>query len=385
MLLAAAALLILSGGLHAVSYLPLNLTEDETKTLRERPWDVEPIVTVDTDSAPSLVWTNAARMLLAPLVAVVEPAYELIERPRTWSGAALRWTEILWALAIWSFFGTAISRMAAVQFAVDERVSLKEAGRFAIGKCVWVFSAPLMPIAGVLILWFFCVVGGWIAEIPSAGPVIVGLFWIVPLLLAFGIVLLLLGLVLGWPLMVATVSTQGSDAFDGFSRSFDYVFSRFWHLIWFLIVSAVHGILMLLLVTGVASFVAYLAGTFVGADFPSSVGAVVPGSFSALWPHETMPSDATFAGECVSVWLNVLALLVAGYAASYFWTASTIIYFLLRQSEDANHLSEVYRPKVESSDELLQLAGVAASDQPIIERPAKHETEPPKTPANPQE
>jgi hypothetical protein len=274
--------------------------------------------------------------------------------------------------------------MAAVQFAVDERVSLKDASRVAAAKGVWVLSAPLMPIAGVLLLWLFCVVGGWIAEIPGAGPVIVGLFWIVPLLLAFGMVLLLIGLILGWPLMVATVSTQGSDAFDGFSRSFDYVFSRFWHLLWFIVVTAVHGLLMLLLVTGVASVVAYLAQTVVGAAFPSSFGAMTSSLFNTFWPGE-MASDATFAIQCVFVWLNVVALLVAGYAASYFWTASTIIYFLLRQSEDANHLTEVYRPKVETSDELLQLAGVAASDQPVIERPAKHEAETPKAPANPKE
>lgn len=385
MLLAAIALLILSGGLYAVSYLPLSLTEDEIKTLREVPWDIEPVVTRESNGAAILHWSNAGKMLLAPLLSVVDPAYELIERPATWSGAALRWTQILFALAVWSFFGTAISRMAAVQFAVDERVSLKEAGRFAAAKGVWVLSAPLMPIVGVLLLWLFCVVGGWIAKIPGAGPVIVGLFWIFPLLLAFGIVLLLIGLILGWPLMVATVSTQGSDAFDGFSRSFDYVFSRFWHLLWFLVVTAVHGIFMLLLVAGVASVVAHLAATFVGPDFPMSFGATMPVFFGSFGPGDMAESSSTFAGQCVSVWLNILALLVAGYAASYFWTASTIIYFLLRQSEDANHLTEVYRPKVETSDELLQLAGVAASDQPIIERPAKHEAETPKAPANPKE
>jgi hypothetical protein len=217
----------------------------------------------------------------------------------------------------------------------------------------------------------------------------VGVFWIVPLLLAFGIVLLLIGLVLGWPLMVATVSTQGSDAFDGFSRSFDYVFSRFWHLMWFLLVGAVHGILMLLVVIGAASVVAYLAANFVelgmGAEFPETLAANVPSLFQAVWPMGTAPAETTFASQCVSVWLNVLALLVAGYAASYFWTASTIMYFLLRQSEDANHLSEVYRPKVEAHDELLQLAGVAASDQPIIERPAKHEPEDPAPKTSPKE
>ncbi len=389
MLLAALALLVLSGGLYAVSYLPLSLTEREVETLRHMPWDIEPMATVDEGSTARIHWKNAGAMLTAPLLSVVQPAFQLIEQPMTWSGAALRWTEILWGLLVWSFFGTAISRMAAVQFAVDERVSLKEAGRFAAAKCPWVLSAPLMPIAGLLLLWLLCVAGGWIARLPGAGPVIVGLFWIVPLVLAFGMVLVLIGLILGWPLMVATISTQGSDAFDGFSRSFDYVYSRFWHLLWFLLVAAVHGILMLLLVTGVAALMADLAANFVSlgmaADFSKTLDASVPRLFNSLRLGEPFAAESSFAIRSVSFWLHVLALLVAGYAVSYFWTASTIIYFLLRQSEDANHLSEVYRPKMESSDELLQLAGVAASEQPIIERPAKHEPDNPHAPTNPNE
>jgi hypothetical protein len=291
----------------------------------------------------------------------------------------MRWTQILWAMGVWSLFGTAISRMTAVQFAVDERVSLKEAGRFAGSKCPWAFSAPLMPIMGILGLWLCCLAGGWIARIPAAGPLLVGVLWIVPLLLAFAMVLLVLGLSLGWPLMVATISTQGSDAFDGFSRSFDYVYSRFWHLLWFLIVAALHGMLMLLIVTGAASLIAYLAANFVGMgmglDFPAELHASVPPLLTSFWPGDSIAADPTIASQCVSAWLHAMTMLVAGYAVSYFWSASTIIYFLLRQSEDANHLSEVYRPKETSSDNLVQLAGVAASDQPIIERPAKHQPE----------
>jgi hypothetical protein len=212
--------------------------------------------------------------------------------------------------------------------------------------------------------------------------------WIIPLLLSFAMLLLLIGMVFGWPLMVATISTQGSDAFDGFSRSFDYVYSRFWHLVWFLIVAGLHGAFTLLIVTGAASFIAYLAASFValgmGTDYPKTLAGSVPPLLASFWPGEIVTAESTFAGGCVSGWLHAMTMLVAGYAVSYFWSASTIMYFLLRQSEDANHLSEVYRPKQDTADNLVQLAGVAASDQPIIERPAKHEPETRNVPqANP--
>jgi hypothetical protein len=78
----------------------------------------------------------------------------------------------------------------------------------------------------------------------------------------------------------------------------------------------------------------------------------------------------------VAGWLSALSLLLVGFVFSYFWTASTIIYFLLRKSDDATELDEVYRPEEEERDDLLPLVGVAASGQPPIERPLG-EAEPP--------
>ena len=40
-----------------------------------------------------------------------------------------------------------------------------------------------------------------------------------------------------------------------------------------------------------------------------------------------------------------------GYSYAYFWTASTVIYFLLRQDVDATELDEVFREADESEKE----------------------------------
>ncbi len=359
MLLAAVAMLILSGGFYAFSNWPLELTETEIHALRQQPWDLTPSVETPFGSLVVSDWKNSAALIIRPVLSLWQPARELIDQPLTWSGAALRWTQILWALCVWSFFGTAISRITAVQFAADERIGLKETLRFAGSKFVWAVSAPLMPLAGVLGLWLASVTFGAIGRIPAAGGIFLGVLWIVPLLLAFAMLLLLIGILLGWPLMVATISTQGSDAFDGFSRSFDYVYSRFWHLLWFSIVAMIFGLVTLAIVGGAANLILHWAITF------ASVGR------GEMLPAALSP----FAANCIAGWEHAVAMLVAGYAISYFWSASTIIYFLLRQSEDANHLSEVYREKMKSDETPVPLAGVAASDQPAIERPPKHEPE----------
>lgn len=352
MILGMVALLLLGGGLSAFSYLPLDFTETETQELRQPPWEKY----WEHEQGLSNPWDDLKSfptLLGRPILSIVQPAVELVDQPLSWSGAALRWTQIVWALCIWSFFGTAISRMSAVQFAVDQRIGLKEACKFAGSKWLWVVSAPLMPLVGVLGLWLCCIVGGLIGQIPGVGSVVLSVLYLIPILLTFAMVLLLIGLTLGWPLMIATISTQGSDAFDGFSRSFDYVYSRFWHLLWFLVVATFHGLLMLALVYGVAVVTLNLSGQFV------SMGL----------------GESTQSPDSVLFWFRAVMMLVAGFAVSYFWTSSTIIYFLLRQGEDANHLSEVYLPKTGESGDLVQLAGVAASEQPIVERPAKHNAE----------
>ena len=70
-----------------------------------------------------------------------------------------------------------------------------------------------------------------------------------------------------------------------------------------------------------------------------------------------------------TLWLDVLGIVQRGVSVSIFWSAITVIYFLLRQSEDGTPLDQVYisdpLPKAES----LPVVGVAASPQQVIEQP----------------
>ena len=61
---------------------------------------------------------------------------------------------------------------------------------------------------------------------------------------------------------------------------------------------------------------------------------------------------------------------------------TTIIYFLLRRSDDATDLDEIYMPPQTDVDELVPWVGVAASDQPVVERPPP-EVPPPDTEEEP--
>ncbi len=371
LLLGGIALLVLSLGQQAIMHLPIGPPNGGPR-----------LSSFVSGSSPSLLrstdpdaWIANWSVLISPLHSIWRPAAMLLQRELSWTEAALAWTLLLWALIVWSFFATMITRMAAVQFARDDKISLRQAARFAVTRFLQVFSSPLLPIGFVLGFWLLLFCGGLVGRIPAVGPVLVGVFWGIALVCGLAMTLLLIGLAIGWPLMVATVSTQGTDGFDGFSRSFDYIYSRPVHFAWFVVVSIFLGLLGLVVVSVGATSVVYLA------SWPMAHGMgeseMLPwGKVLAIFFSEGFPSPDTPALFAITVWLRALGLLVAGFVPSYFWTSSTILFFLLRQSTDANELTEVWMPSDDEDDaNLIRLAGVAATDQPVTERPVHPEEE----------
>src|SRR5262249_14996800 len=63
----------------------------------------------------------------------------------------------------------------------------------------------------------------------------------------------------GWPLMSATVSTEGTDSWEAVSRSYSYVYQRPWHYLWYAIVAICYGAVVVFFVGFMGSLMVYLA------------------------------------------------------------------------------------------------------------------------------
>jgi hypothetical protein len=63
---------------------------------------------------------------------------------------------------------------------------------------------------------------------------------------------------------------------------------------------------------------------------------------TAWWPPDQMGWNNHVGAFFVAVWLFLAFLAILGFSYSYFWTASTIVYLLLRRNVDAAELDEVY-------------------------------------------
>ena len=278
-----------------------------------------------------------------PMETVFRPARRLFDFGNRWSEVATAWTSLLWALLVWGVFGGAMSRMMAVRFARDESVALRAALRFSIRNWQSYLYAPLLPMLGV---GFFTLVAFSLGSLERwlvvSNGTVLAVSGFVPVLCALAMTILLGLMAVGWPLMTLAISTEGSDGFDGLSRAFGYVLNRFWYLMW-----------LTLLVWIIGAFTSSLLLVFFETTFWLVDWSVGPTSKSDMG----------------TLWFDVLNIVRLGVSVSFFWSATTVIYFLLRQSDDGTPLDQVYISGPPPKAEPLPLVGVAASEQPVIERP----------------
>jgi hypothetical protein len=241
----------------------------------------------------------------------------------------------LWGLAVWAFCGGAITRIVAVQLACEERLSWTAVLRHASRKWLAYFSAPLFPLMGVLLAAVPMCILGFLMRV-EFGLFVVAVVW--PLLLVGGLLmtLLLLGLAFGWPLMWATISSEGTDSFDALSRSYAYVFERPLHYAFYALVVSVLGSLGWLLVWYFAAAVIGLpywaAGWGAGASTIQAIGS----------PADTLGGLGRAGVWFIHLWTGVVKLGAVSFLFSYFWTSATAIYFLLRRDVDSTEMDEVY-------------------------------------------
>ena len=76
----------------------------------------------------------------------------------------------LYFLCVWSIFGGAIARIAAVHVARDEKISIRQALRFSTNKFLSFLSAPIIPLLIVVAVGLVIAVGGipWEYPVPRA-------------------------------------------------------------------------------------------------------------------------------------------------------------------------------------------------------------------------
>ena len=295
------------------------------------------------------------------------PIRRCLSLPASRAGKLLYGLCGMWLLAVWSFYGGAITRIAAVEMAKDERIEFGEATRFAAAHRWSYFWAPLSVAAAALAFALCIVAVGWVCDATwgwmGLGKVLLVLGFPLALLGGLLILLLAIGGLLGCGLMFPAVSAEGTDAFDAVSRAFSYVFSRPWRFLWYHLVAAAYAVPSCLFVIAFTFGVIRITLGLGQAGMPH---AAQPGRFGEVLASLTpglgggLASPQGFGLGLVSCLVAAMLYLAVGmafaYIVSYYWTAKTLIYFLLRKAVDGTEMKEVYE---EESEEDLVAGGAA--------------------------
>jgi hypothetical protein len=274
------------------------------------------------------------------------PLWEIFSSDVTVSKLAFFALSGLWAVAVWGFFGGALTRRAAVELAGEQHVSANAMMRYARSRWRTYCLAPLGLLVGVAFVAFGMAIVGLMLRSDISLAVAGLLLWPLMLLGGFFMAYLLVWLALGWPLMWAATSAEGGDSFDALSRSNQYLCQRPLHYLFYVLVAVVIGWIGWLVVSNFAAAVIALTHWAVdwGAD---SSRWLAEGSGSrrveeVLSPGAPISPVGAFGAQVVLFWCGCVKLLAVGFLYSYFWTASTCIYLLLRYDADAVELDEVF-------------------------------------------
>jgi len=252
-------------------------------------------------------------------------------------------------LAVISAAGGSLCRITALQFARGEKPGLTEALRFSAKKFTSFFTAPLAPVGIIIFIGLFIFLLGLIGNIPRVGELIIGICTLLALIAGALIAVVSIGTVAGFNLMFPAVAYDGSDCFDAISRSFSYVYAKPWRMGFYTAIAAVYGAICYTFVRFFAFLLLWFTHRFL------QFGVLGDNSkLTAIWQEprfiDLYDSSALAAANwsqsiaAFLVHLFVLAVigLVVSFIISFYFSANTIIYSLMRNRVDNTALEDIY-------------------------------------------
>jgi hypothetical protein len=363
-------------------------------------WDQsrEFAITLSAQSAKDLFVSATDSLPEAPIsiwLHFTRPFRDMFSKELTAAGFLHLLLCAIWELLVWAVAGGAITRIAALKLTRNEAPGFVAALKYALGKIISYSAAPLIALAGASVFWVQLMVVGLLMQVDVLAMV-AGLAWPFVLLLGLLMSILLLGALVGWPLMWATVSVEGTDAFDALSRSYAYTYQRPWRMLWYVLFAAFLAAVSMFVVKLFAASAIALGDWSVDwgldlktmneavlpASAPADVDAVAPPPVEMAPPVEVVPpvevalpadepaadpilrdsaagvtestGDLNAADEAqppftlrtarwaIDRWKMLVKALAAGYQAGFLWVSAVAVYLLLRRDIDGVEMNEAF-------------------------------------------
>lgn len=263
---------------------------------------------------------------------------------------------ILISLVTISMAGGAICRGAALHFSKDEKIGITPSIKFALRRFLPLFFAPTAPIILVAILGLVIIfVLGLITNIPWVGELVLALFFVIILFAGLVMSFTVIEALGGVNLTFAAIAYDNSDTFDAISRSFNYVYSRPWRLGCYTLLATVYGAISYLFVRFFAFVMLVITRWFLQLGILThSSKAEQFDKLIAIWPRPEffnllgnsldISRTPTESIAAIVVHLEILAIagLVISFVISFYFSAGSVIYCLLRNKVDNIAIEDVF-------------------------------------------
>ncbi|HBG78483.1 MAG TPA: hypothetical protein DDW84_06530 [Phycisphaerales bacterium] len=282
---------------------------------------------------------------------------------------------LAFSLLVITVAGGAICRGAAMQFSKDQIPGITPCLKFSLNKFVSLFCALIAPAILVASLGYVLILlVGLTANIPYAGEIILALLFIWVLFLGLIIASVVIWALTGGTLMFGAMGYESSDSFDIICKTFIYLRTKPWQFILYSVAAAVYGAICYLFVRFVAFLTLVVSRYFLGVIMWTDAGqAQTIGKLDALWSEPeffnltgAVPNIVRTGTESIGAFvINLEILAVAGIvlaaAMSFYFSANSIIYCLLRKKADNVSLDEVFveaqppvQPEAQAVEEIAQ-------------------------------
>jgi hypothetical protein len=254
--------------------------------------------------------------------------------------------------------------MAAFAFAKDTSLGLTAGASDATGRYPAHVLAPLLAACAILLVALPLMLIGLVGRLDWIAWA-AGMVWPISLLFGLMLAVLVVGLVIGWPLLWATIAVEQSDAFDAVSRMYAYVYQRPLHFAGYGLITAALAV--------IGSLVAHLfvESTTTLADWAVSCGRGTPILAASEGGTPAEPSTAlSGAAAGRRFWVHVVASSAAAYPYGLLFTSAVGAYLLLRLHVDGAQTDELADDELESLQRLPQLTPHGSGIPDVEVRPA---------------
>lgn len=270
---------------------------------------------------------------------MIEPFRRLLQPGRSWSSLGYYLFGALFSLVVWAFCGGAITRTSAIRHATGVQISLKESLEFAFKNWAAFFSAPALPLVGIVMiaLPFFLI--GWLMRFDMVLP-IASVLWIFVLAGGLLMAVLSLGLAFGWPLMWGAVGTETSDAFDAISRAYAYTFQRPLHYVFYAFIAAVLGALGWMVAWWFSEAIVQTSLWSISWGCGLERFTILKNAMGGRSGEEL--SAGMFLGtRILSTTIGTVRIIATAFSWSYVWCVAGSLYLLLRKATDHQDIDDV--------------------------------------------